>query len=66
MAVTRVIRDHFVTPLPVILWLLMALKLERKVEGVNIVHVWLCSMFIMVIHTVVMTRYFTEIKAYNF
>ena len=27
IAVTRVLRDHFVTPLPVILWLLMALKL---------------------------------------
>ena len=64
--VTRIVRDHLVTPLPVILWLMMALKLENNVEGVHICHVWFASLFILVIHTVLMTRFYAEIKPYSF
>jgi len=44
----------------------MALKLEKNVEGIYIFHVWLASMFILVIHTVIMTRYYCQIKPYTF
>ena len=66
VVVRKLVTDHFTTPLPVILWLMMALKLQRCVPGVNIFHVWMCSLFIMVIHTIVVTRYFVGIKAYSF
>ena len=64
--VTNVLREHLVAPLPVILWLLMALKLQNNVEGIYIYHVWFASMFILVIHTVIMTRYYCQIKPYTF
>jgi hypothetical protein len=66
LVITRVLREHFTAPLPVILWLLVALKLEHQTPGVNITHVWFCSLFILVIHTMIITRYFTEVKPYSF
>lgn len=64
--VRTIVTDHFTTPLPVILWLMVALRLQHSVPGVNLFHIWMASLFIMVIHTIIVTRYFVGIKPYSF
>lgn len=65
MVMTRLVKDIFLTPLPVLLWLLMALKLQSNVGDVRIFHVWYCSLFILIIHCILITKFFNEMKPYS-
>lgn len=65
MVVTRLIKDIFLTPLPVLLWLLMTLKLQNNVGDVRLHHVWFCSLFILVIHGILITKFFNDMKPYS-
>jgi hypothetical protein len=63
--ITSVFLPHLIAIPPVLLWQIIAKKVELQVKNYHLFHIWYSSLFLMFCHIIAYIKYIKHIKPYS-